>query len=288
MKRRTLAASMIALVLLAAGGLAAREGDAKAEVRKAIDAGYLNAYWNDMDMKALLAGWDHGAISMGIAPNDQMFHTTLLNWFSGMTERKAPKARDFTFVYPTIDVAGDMAMAKVEVMKGDTILFTDYFPLLRTKAGWKIVAYPYYQHKNGERPRIADGEAEAVKQTVEDTIIHGLIESGNKSQVLAGVGEICDLNRYVPEFDAVTKQDFGTLFLAGSMGLKAFPLKSHEFSLIGITGNLAAARLTLRFEPSPVINMYLALYNTKAGWKIVELTSDTPLVGMIDRPQRRQ
>jgi len=31
-----------------------------------------------------------------------------------------------------------------------------------------------------------------------------------------------------------------------------------------------------------------ALYKTKAGWKIVELTSDRPLESMIDRPKRRQ
>ena len=288
MRHAMRAAAMIGLVLLTAAAPEARDDDAKAQVIRAIDAGYLNAYWNDMNMKALLAGWDPGAISMGIAPNDQMFHSSLLNWFSGMVNRKAPAKKEFTFVYPVIDVAGDMAMAKVEVMKGDVIQFTDYLPLFKTKTGWKIVAYPYYQHRNGERPPVAEGDAGAVRKTVEDTILHGLIENGNKEQVLAGLGEICDINRYVPEFDAVTKQDLGMLYLLRARGAKAFPVKSHDVSVIGITGNLAAARLTVNLESDSAINMHLALYKTKAGWKIVELTSDKPLESMINRPQRPQ
>jgi len=288
MKHGRFAVSIMALTLLAGLAPAAQQDTAKTEIRQAIDAAYLNAYWNDMDIKALVKGWDYGAISQFIAPDDQMSFVSMIDWFGSMTARKAPAKKEYTFLYPVIDVVGDMAMAKVEVMKGETIEYTDYFPLFRTKTGWKIVAYPFYPHRNGVRPETAAAEAEAVKKTVEDTIVGGLLLNGTKEQILAGLGEVCDLNRYVPELDAVAKQSLGSVLRARSAGLKAPPVKSHDVTILGITGNVAAAKLALAFEPDRVMTMYLALYKTRAGWKIVELTSDKPLMVMFQPPRRPQ
>ena len=142
-------------VLSAMSPAAGQDADAvKAEIRQAIDTAYLNAYWNDMNIQAFLAGWDHGAISPSLRPTGEVTFMSVTEWIAGAVSanRKAPEKKEVKFLYPVIDVTGDMAMAKVEVMRGETLIFTDYFPVIKTKTGWKIVGYPYYVHENGARP----------------------------------------------------------------------------------------------------------------------------------------
>ncbi len=121
--------------------------------------------------------------------------------------RKPPEKKEFKFLYPVIDVTGNMGMAQVEVMRGETIMFTDYFPVVKTRTGWKIVGYPFYLHENGARPETPAGEADAVKKVVEDTLVRGLMQDGTKEQVRAGFASVCDVSLYLPEIDVVTKLD---------------------------------------------------------------------------------
>jgi hypothetical protein len=144
MKSRRLVVALTVVVLLAALTPAAGQDAVKAEIRQAIDAAYLNAYWNGMDIKAFLAGWDRGAIAPTLRPTGEVIYIAVTEWIAGAVRanRKLPEKKEFKFLYPVIDVTGDMAMAKVEVMRGETLMFTDYFPVVKTRTGWKTVGYP--------------------------------------------------------------------------------------------------------------------------------------------------
>jgi hypothetical protein len=86
----------------------------------------------------------------------------------------APEKKEFTYCYPAIDVTGHIGMAHVEVMRGETIRFTGYLPVIKTRTGWKMVGYTFYVHEKGARPETPAGEADAVKKVVEDTLVRGL------------------------------------------------------------------------------------------------------------------
>ncbi len=283
MKRGRLVVALTVVVLFAALTPAAGQDAVKAEIRQAIDTAYLNAYWNGMDIKAFLAGWDHGAISPGLRPTGEVTYVTVTEWIAGAVRenRKPPEKKEFKFLYPVIDVTGGMAMAQVEVMRGETIMFTDYFPVVKTRTGWKIVGYPYYEHPKGARPETPAGEADAVKKVVEATLVRGLLQDGTKEQVLAGMGPFCDVNFYLPEIDLVTKLDL-TPVLATKSYVKSHAdhggnlpaIKTSAFTLIGITGNVAAGKLAVTFDSGTVMTMYVALYKLKTGWAVVQIATD--------------
>jgi len=283
MKRRRLVVALTIVVLLVALTPAAGQDAVKAEIRQAIDAAYLNAYLNGMDAKAILAGWEHGAISPRFGNSGELVYVTITEWIAAdlRDNRKPPEKKEFKFLYPVIDVTGDMAMAKVEAMRGETIVFTGYFPVVKTRTGWKIVGYPYYDHQQGARPQTPAGEADAVKKVVEDTLVRGLMQDGTKEQVLAGMGPFCDVNLYLPELDLVTKLDLNPVFATKSYlkshmdhGDPRARIKTSAFTLIGITGNVAAGKLAVTFDSGTVMTMYVALYKLKTGWAIAQIATD--------------
>jgi hypothetical protein len=288
MKSRRLVVALTVVVLLAALTPAAGQDAVKAEIRQAIDAAYLNACWNGMDIKAFLAGWDRGAISPTLRPTGEVTYIAVTEWIAGAVRanRKPPEKKEFTFLYPVIDVTGDMAMAKVEVMRGETLMFTDYFPVVKTRTGWKIVGYPYYVHQEGARPETPAGEADAVKKVVENTLLRGLMQDGTKGQVLAGLSDVRDINLYLPEIDAVTKIDLALPLAAKSQnpGMKMLPTKTSAFTLIGITGDVAAGKLAVTFDSGTVMTMYVALYKIKTGWAIVQIATDKGWMAMLPPP----
>jgi hypothetical protein len=198
--------------------------------------------------------------------------------------RKAPEQKEYKFLYPVIDVAGDMAMAQVEVMRGERIMFTDYFPVVKTRTGWKIVGYPAYVHRNGVRPDTPAGEADAVKKVVEDTLVRGVMQDGTYEQARAGIAPVCDVSLYLPEIDVVTKLDIARAFLAKSEGAKPVPIKTSAFTLIGITGSVAAGKLAVALDSGTVMTMYVALYKIKTGWAIVQIATDRDLLTALFPP----
>jgi len=295
MKRRFLVVALTAVVLLATLTPAAAQDAVKAEIRQAIDAACLNGFWNGLDIKAFLAGWDHGAMApMRLMQTGDLAYVnvTELIALDLRNNRKPSEKKEFTFLYPVIDVTGGIAMARVEAMRGETIVNTNYFPVVRAKTGWKIVGFPSYMHKDGARPDTPAGEADAVKKVVEDTLVRGLMQDGTKEQVLAGVaGPFCDINFYLPELDVVTKLDLTTVFAGkshlSSMGLKLRPLKNWAFTLIGLTGHVAAGKLAVTFDSGTVMTMYVALFKLKTGWAIVHITTDKHIALIADRANTR-
>jgi hypothetical protein len=286
MKRRRFVPALTVVVLLAALTPAAGQDAVKAEIRQAIDAAYLNAYWNGMDIKAFLAGWDQGTIFPMLTPAGEVEPTRVMDWIAQEVRRnrKAPEQKEYKFLYPVIDVAGDMAMAQVEVMRGERIMFTDYFPVVKTRTGWKIVGYPAYVHRNGVRPDTPAGEADAVKKVVEDTLVRGVMQDGTYEQARAGIAPVCDVSLYLPEIDVVTKLDIARAFLAKSEGAKPVPIKTSAFTLIGITGSVAAGKLAVTLDSGTVMTMYVALYKIKTGWAIVQIATDRDLLTALFPP----
>ena len=176
MKRGRLVVALTAVVLLAALRPAVGQDAVKAEIRQAIDAGYLNAL-NGRDIKTFLAGWDQGAVAASLSPTGEVSFQPVVDIANNVVrDNITPREKkEFRYLYRAIDVTGHIGMAQVEVMRGETIRFTAYIPVVRTRTGWKMVGYTFYFHETGARPETPAGEADAVKKVVEDTLVRGLM-----------------------------------------------------------------------------------------------------------------
>ncbi len=292
MKRGLLVVALLVTVLLSALPAAGQDA-VKAEIRQAIDAAYLNALLNGKDIKAFLAGWDHGAISPFVIPaiggrvdavTGNVTYIGVMEMHRTEVNRKPPEKKEFKFLYPVVDVTGNMGMAQVEIVRGEMILRTKYLPVVKTRTGWKIVAEASYMHENGARPQTPAGEADGVKKVVEDTLVRGLMGDGTYEQVRAGFASVCDVSFYVPEMDVMTKLDMALPFNAKTRGAKPLPIKTSAFTLIGVTGDVAAGRLAVTFDSGPVMTMYVALLKLKTGWAIAQIVTDKHLVSIFAPP----
>jgi hypothetical protein len=173
MKGRRFVVALAALALLAVLRPAAAQDAVKAEIREAIDAAYLNAIFNGKDIKAFLAGWDHGAITPYVIPaiGGRVDAVTGHVSYVGVMEQhaieatlKPPEKREFQFLYPVVDVTGNVGMAQVEIMRGEMILRTEYLPVVKTRTGWKIVGVTSRWHEGGARPQTPAGEPDGSRR----------------------------------------------------------------------------------------------------------------------------
>ena len=62
------------------------------------------------------------------------------------------------------------------------------------------------------------------------------------------------------------------------------PIKTSAFTLIGITGDVAAGKLAVTFDSGTVMTMYVALYKLKTGWAIVQMATDKGWMAMLPPP----
>ena len=57
-----------------------------------------------------------------------------------------PPANEIPYTVANLDIAGDIAMARVEIDDWAGTVYTDMFTLLKTDQGWKIVSKVSYKH----------------------------------------------------------------------------------------------------------------------------------------------
>lgn len=289
MKRNSVLVVFILVLVCVVPSLALTEDDAiKAEIEKSIDSAYLNTFWNKIDEEGFLNGWAPSAISPGKGRDENLFFVSVWDWYHSAKNRP-DTGKKYDFRYPVIDVAGDMAIAKVEVVElvegGEKLLYTDYFPLFKFKSGWKIAGYPYYPHRNGQTPS-AEGEEEAVKQVVEKTFINSIFKQKNADEYKKGFAELVDYNLFIPDYDAVVKEDYGLFANILRAPINFYPLKNYDISFIGITGHVAGTKLTISTESDKSITMYVVLYKIGGEWKIINLNTNTKLMSLAQIPSR--
>lgn len=82
----------------------------------------------------------------------------------------------------------------------------------------------------------------------------------------------------------MTTLDMAVPFMAKTRGAKPLPIKTSPFTLIGVTGDVAAGKLAVTFDSGPVLRMYVALLKAKAGWVIVQIVTDKPLTSIFAPP----
>ncbi len=142
--------TLVALFLSTA--LCAGEADVEKE-RAAIEAVIESAY-----IKGIHTEWDaeggrngfHPEFNMLIYENDGIRKLPIGDWAKSVERNKKnnPEGPQYEITYeiPMVDITGNAAVAKIELYKDGTHIFTDYMSLYKFSDGWKIVGKIFYRH----------------------------------------------------------------------------------------------------------------------------------------------
>ena len=138
----------LALVLLTAAPAAAQTSGAEADaaaVRTVVTRGYVEGIHKNMGRDRIREGF-HPSFVMQVLTPDGVTSTTIDEWVSRMPpEGRAPTA-EITHEIPTVTVAGDAAVAQVELYRDGVHVFTDFINLYRFPEGWRMVAKTFHRH----------------------------------------------------------------------------------------------------------------------------------------------
>lgn len=120
-------------------------------IKETIQKSYVDGLQNKGEVADIEKGFHPGFNLLGVR-NDMLTKFPIYSWLESHEMRKAkdptlPSDEDkVTCNYLTIDVTGNAAMAKIELVKHKKVIFTDYLQLYKFEEGWKIVSKIYYRH----------------------------------------------------------------------------------------------------------------------------------------------
>ena len=139
------------VVALASNAVLYSEADVdKAAVETLIEGAYLNGAFNDLDTKAMRAGF-HPVFKIHGVQDGALREYPIDDWIASIEERKAkpdfdPADQKWDYKFVFVDVTEDAAVAKIELFKDSKHVYTDYLSLLKFTDGWKITDKVYFRH----------------------------------------------------------------------------------------------------------------------------------------------
>lgn len=142
MKRNLL---LFVFVILAITSIA-QDADREA-IKHVIQQAYVEGIHNRAGIHLVEAGF-HPGFEMLSMTNGLLSRFPIYSWLSNlkkaMSENK-PHTVKTTADIPMVDIAGDAAVARVELFRDGLHTFTDYMCLYKFEDGWKIVVKTYYR-----------------------------------------------------------------------------------------------------------------------------------------------
>lgn len=141
--------SLIGLLLVAAIGFQVQANDDVEAVKEAIVKGYVEGIHMNGDPVAIRKGF-HKDFTMMIHSKDGLNKMTRDEWIerieAGAERRKSRPPREVTYKFPSVEVSGHAAVARIEMFINGNHVFTDFMALYRFPEGWKIVNKTFYRH----------------------------------------------------------------------------------------------------------------------------------------------
>ena len=143
------------LVLAALAGVAPAAGASfSAEQQAVVDvvtAAYVDGIHNFRDPVAIRKGF-HPDFEMLILKDGKLEKLPIAKWIERIEAQNVKEPaptngqRATTAVFPSVEVTGSAAVAKVELTRDGKLVFTDYLSLYKFADGWKIVGKIFYRH----------------------------------------------------------------------------------------------------------------------------------------------
>ncbi len=117
--------------------------NAEKAIKQVIERAYIQGIHGTQDEETVRSGF-HPAFTMQVLQNDAVDTVTVAEWLTRLEAMKAANPELWnaptTHNFVLVDVAGNAAVAKLDVYKGETHFSTDYMLLYKFQEGWKIVS----------------------------------------------------------------------------------------------------------------------------------------------------
>jgi len=144
--KKTILLSVI-IVLLFSALLAQNEQTKEKElIKQVIQTAYVDGLCNNADEEAINNGFHPGFELLSAGKGNAMWKLPIYNWID-IAKGGEAKGNKYSFQneYTTvkflfIDIAGNVAVAKVEFYEGEDLNYIDYLSLMKFEGAWKIVS----------------------------------------------------------------------------------------------------------------------------------------------------
>lgn len=121
------------------------------QIRQVIQKSYIDGIHNLGDPAEIDKGFHPSFVLPSIADNGLTVNLLpIFTWkeLTRLSKEKNPQgpAVKTECKFLLIDVTGSAAIAKIQLLREEKLIFTDYLNLYRFKDGWKIVGKVFYRH----------------------------------------------------------------------------------------------------------------------------------------------
>jgi len=137
----------IIVVFIVASLTGFSQSQEEAAIRQLIDESYVKGIHNRIEIGNIEKGF-HPGFEMLSLNNNLLVKFPIYSWLENIrktVEAGLKPTAEVTARIPLVDVAGNAAMARVELFREGKHIFTDYMALYKFEDGWKIVAKTYYR-----------------------------------------------------------------------------------------------------------------------------------------------
>jgi len=144
--KKTILVSVIALLSFIT--LFAQEDQTKEKelIKQVIQTAYVDGLCNNADEEAINKGFHPGFELLSTGKGNGMWKLPIYNWIE-IAKGGEEKGNKYSFQnelttvkFLFIDIAGNVAIAKIEFYEGEELNYIDYLSLMKFKDAWKIVS----------------------------------------------------------------------------------------------------------------------------------------------------
>jgi hypothetical protein len=119
------------------------------KIKNLINISYVEGIHNLGSLEEVAKGF-HPDFEMLINKDGNLTKLSIASWIENMKKNRANNPHQVIerteINYLSIDITGNAAVAKFELIKGGKVIFTDYMFLYRFGENWKIVSKIFYRH----------------------------------------------------------------------------------------------------------------------------------------------
>ena len=115
-------------------------------IKQVIQSAYVDGLCNNADEEAINKGFHPGFELLSAGKGNTMWKLPIYNWIEIAKEGK-DKGNKYSFQneytnvkFIFIDIAGNVAVAKIEFYEGEELNYIDYLSLMKFEDGWKIAS----------------------------------------------------------------------------------------------------------------------------------------------------
>jgi len=135
----------LAAVLVPMAAMQADSSSDEEAVREVLQKHYVEGMYIKRDPELLRAGLAPTFV-MQVYWDGELSTRNVSQWFEKMKLDGVPTTHNIESKIEVLDITGVAAVARVDIHRDAEHIYTDYFGLYKTEAGWKMVTKMFHAH----------------------------------------------------------------------------------------------------------------------------------------------